>query len=48
MEKSTSRNLPFLLLILFLVLFIVGINLGEVSAVWEKAVRVCLSCIGIG
>jgi hypothetical protein len=25
-----------------------GLLSGEFRAVWEKAVRVCLSCIGIG
>jgi hypothetical protein len=48
MKNAQSRKTPFLLLFLFLVLLLVGINVGEVSAVWEKAVRVCLSCIGIG
>ena len=48
MNNTKSRKTPFLLLLLFLVLLLVGINVGEVSAVWEKAVRICLSCIGIG
>ena len=48
MKNTKSRKTPFLLLLLFLVLLLVGINVGEVSAVWEKAVRICLSCIGIG
>ena len=48
MKDTKSRKTPFLLLFFFLFLFLVGINMGEVSAVWEKAVRVCLSCIGIG
>lgn len=48
MKDTKSRKTPFLLLLFFLFLFLVGINVGEVSAVWEKAVRVCLSCIGIG
>jgi hypothetical protein len=48
MNNTKSRKTPFLLLLLSLVLLLIGINVGEVSAVWEKAVRVCLSCIGIG
>lgn len=48
MKNTHSRKAPFLLLLLFLVLFLIGINMGEVSAVWEKAVRICLSCMGIG
>ncbi len=43
-----TRKSGFLLLLLFLIFFIIGINTGEVAAVWEKAVTVCLSCIGIG
>lgn len=43
-----SKKVPFLLLFLFLILFVLGVNFGEVTSVWEKAVRVCLSCIGIG
>jgi hypothetical protein len=46
--KQESRKTPFLLLIIFLILSIIGINMNEVSAVWEKAVRICFSCIGIG
>ncbi len=38
----------FLLLLLFLFFFVMGINIGEVEPVWEKAVNICLSCIGIG
>jgi hypothetical protein len=37
-----------MLLIVFLVLLVLGINLGDVSSVFEKAIRVCLSCMGIG
>jgi hypothetical protein len=36
------------MLLIFTILLIIGINMGEVSSVWEKAVKVCLSCIGIG
>lgn len=38
----------FLLLLLSLVLLVTGIAVGEVDVVWEKAVNICLSCIGIG
>ncbi|MFO7718435.1 MAG: CD1871A family CXXC motif-containing protein [Thermodesulfobacteriota bacterium] len=47
MAKKSSR-LPLGLLIGFLVLFVVGLNAGEVSAVFEKAATICMSCIGIG
>jgi len=38
-------------LVLFLAavaLCVAGINLGETATVFEKAVTICLSCIGIG
>jgi len=35
-------------MLVFLLLAIIGINVGEVPAVLEKATRLCLSCIGIG
>ena len=43
-----KRKLPFILVMLFLALLVIGINLGDVSSVFEKAIRVCLSCMGIG
>jgi hypothetical protein len=36
------------MLLFFAVLLLIGINMNEVSSVWEKAVKICLSCIGIG
>ena len=30
------------------VLIVLGIVRGEPAEIWEKAVRVCLECIGIG
>jgi hypothetical protein len=43
-----KRKLPWVLLGLFLGLMIVGLLLGEYKMVLEKAVTVCLDCIGIG
>ncbi|MBA7587144.1 hypothetical protein ES708_29161 [subsurface metagenome] len=43
-----TRKSGFLLFLLFLFLLVIGINSGEVATVWEKAVNICLSCIGIG
>ena len=43
-----KRKSGFLLLLLFLIFLVTGINVGEVAAVWEKAVSICLACIGIG
>ena len=46
--ETPPRQGPFWILLLFVVLFVLGINLGEVPVVLEKAVNLCLSCIGIG
>jgi hypothetical protein len=42
------RKAPFIIILLFLGLGMVGIIAGEVPRVLEQAVQVCLSCIGIG
>jgi hypothetical protein len=43
-----KRKLPWVLLAVFLVLMVAGLVLGEYKIVLEKAVTVCLDCIGIG
>lgn len=45
---NRSPLISYLVLLVFLILFILGINLGEVDSVFEKGVAICLSCIGIG
>jgi hypothetical protein len=42
------RKLPWILLATFLGLMVAGLLLGEYRTVLEKAVTVCLDCIGIG
>jgi hypothetical protein len=42
------RKLPWVLLAVSLVLMVAGLVLGEYKVVLEKAVTVCLDCIGIG
>jgi len=42
------RKLPLILFVLSIALMVIGIKMGEYEAVLEKAVTVCLSCIGIG
>jgi hypothetical protein len=43
-----KRKLPWILLTIFLVMMVAGLLLGEYKMVLEKAVTVCLDCIGIG
>lgn len=43
-----KRKLSLLLFGLFVVFMIVGLSLGEYASVLEKAISICLSCIGIG
>ena len=49
-EKNTRgiRIAPFVTILIFLVMGMIGIMTGEVGRVLEQAVQVCLSCIGIG
>jgi hypothetical protein len=43
-----KRRLPWVLLVLSLAVMTAGLLLGEYRTVLEKAVTVCLDCIGIG
>lgn len=43
-----KRRLSVILFFLSIVLIIIGIQLDEFESVLEKAITVCLSCIGIG
>ncbi len=42
------RGAPFITILFFLVMGMIGIMTGEVGRVLAQAVQVCLSCIGIG
>jgi Mg/Co/Ni transporter MgtE len=44
----TRRRLPWVLLAVCLAVMAAGLLLGEYDKVLEKAVTVCLDCIGIG
>lgn len=43
-----KRKLPWVLLAVSLAVLITGLLFGEYRAVLEKAITVCLDCIGIG
>ncbi len=47
--KSRSRVLAvYGGFLLFVLLFLFGINTGEYRTILEKATKICLSCIGLG
>lgn len=46
--KATVRRAPFLVILGFMILGLIGIATGEPRRVLEQAVQVCLSCIGVG
>jgi len=46
--NKIRRYLPVVITVLAFLIFLSGIYLGEPSDVWQKAVSICLSCIGIG
>ena len=43
-----NAKIPYILLILFVLLLLNGIFLGEVPKVIRAAIYLCLGCIGIG
>jgi hypothetical protein len=47
-KRLLVRKGPFVVIAFFLVVWFGGIASGEPERVLEQAVRVCLSCIGIG
>ncbi|MGQ9688634.1 MAG: CD1871A family CXXC motif-containing protein [Desulfobaccales bacterium] len=36
------------LIILFSMLFLIGVNIGELDFLWEVGKTICLACIGVG
>ena len=44
----TRRIVPWLLVAAAVVFIIAGASLGEASSVFQKAIRICTECIGIG
>lgn len=47
-EKHRVRKDSIIVILFFLVIWFIGIATGEPVRVLEQAVRICLSCIGIG
>lgn len=47
-RNKKLQKTPFILLGLFLLLWLLGISLGEPTRVLEQAKSICLECIGIG
>lgn len=51
-EKKTSTKkrkvIPFVIILFFILLGVMGISLDEPSRVLNQATQICLSCIGIG
>jgi len=43
-----KRKWSLLLIFLFVALMITGLAMGEFRSVLEKAITICLDCIGIG
>jgi hypothetical protein len=43
-----KRKWSLLLVFLFVALMIAGLAMGEFRSVLEKAITICLDCIGIG
>ncbi len=45
---KSKKVYKWILLSLFIVMMIAGVGRGEMAVVLDKAVRICLECIGIG
>ena len=48
MENRTRRLITGAILVVAVTMIVYGIYRGEVSIVLNKAVNVCLECIGLG
>ena len=44
-KRNSIATAVFCLGILF---FVLGITRGEVEVIWQKAINICLECIGVG
>ena len=48
MNSKTKNGLRYSILAMSLAFMIYGVTRGEVSVVLNKAVNICLECIGLG
>ena len=46
--KQKVRITPFVVILIFIILGVIGISFDEPSRVLNQATQICLSCIGIG
>lgn len=47
-KKIVNKIIPRILLGVSIALIIVGIRFGQNQDVMQKAIRICLECVGIG
>lgn len=47
-KKNVASIIGLVLLLAGLVFLVIGIVNGEPFYVWQKAIRICLECIGLG
>lgn len=47
-HRQRIRIVPFIVILVFLILGIVGVGMGEPSRILKLATQICLSCMGIG
>lgn len=47
-QRKEIRKTPLIVISIFTVLWLLGVLPGEPQQVLAQAIRICLSCIGIG
>jgi hypothetical protein len=48
LAKKNSPKITFSLLVVAIILILLGIGFGNPRSVWQKAVFICMECIGLG
>lgn len=41
-------SVKYVILLTSIIFIIIGVNAGEHNTIYNKAIRICLECIGIG